>query len=181
MKNCFIIHGSESNNKAHWFPWLEDELSKKYIKVFNLNFPTPQNQCFETWQEVLKENMEYINEETIFVCHSIAPAFVVKFCITNGIKIGKLISVCGFNCLIGGDLDKINKTMFLEDISAFKYLCDYRVCFYSDNDPYLKLEYCEKFAKDIDAVSIIIKNGGHLNTDSGYTQFPQILNQILGD
>ena len=89
------------------------------------------------------------------------------------------MSVCGFNCLIGGDLDKINKTMFLEDISAFKYLCDDRVCFYSDNDPYLKIEYCEKFAKDIDAISIIIKGGGHLNSDSGYTQFPQVLNQII--
>lgn len=178
MKNCFIIHGSESSSKAHWFSWLEKRLKEKGFNVFNLDYPTPQNQCFDTWKEVLNTKKEYINEDTIFVAHSIAPAFVIKYCITSGTKIGTLISVCGFNCLIGGELDKINKTMFLEDITSFRELCDKRICFYSNNDPYLKTEYCQNFAKDIGAVEVIIKNGGHLNTDAGFVEFPQILNHI---
>lgn len=178
MKNCFIIHGSESSSKAHWFSWLENKLVLAGYRVFNLDYPTPQNQSFDTWKEVLETKKEYINKDTIFVCHSIAPAFVVKYCITTGTHIGALISVCGFNCLIGGELDKINKTMFLEDITSFRELCDKRICFYSNNDPYLKLDYLKDFAKNINAVEVLIKDGGHLNTDTGFVEFPQILNHI---
>ena len=68
--------------------------------------------------------------------------------------------------------------MFLEDITSFRELCGKRICFYSNNDPYLKTEYCQNFAKDIGAVEVIIKNGGLLNTDAGFVEFPQILNHI---
>lgn len=178
MKNCFIIHGSESSSKAHWFSWLEEKLKEIGYRVFNLDYPTPENQCFDTWKEVLDSHKNYINQNTIFIGHSIAPAFIVKYCITTGTKIKKLISVCGFNGLIGGELDKINKTMFLDDITSFKELCEERVCFYSNNDPYLKLEMLKDFAKNIDAIDVLIKDGGHLNTDAGFVEFPQILNHI---
>lgn len=178
MKNYFIIHGSESCSKAHWFPWLEEKLKAQGFEVFNLDYPTPENQCFDTWKDKLDCYKQQINDQTVFIGHSIAPAFIIKYCITNGVKINKLISVCGFNTLIGGDLDKINKTMFLEDITSFRDLCESRVCFYSDNDPYLKLDYLKDFAQKIDAQEIIIKDGGHLNTDAGFLEFPQILKHI---
>ena len=36
----------------------------------------------------------------------------------------------------------------------------------------------EQFAELIDAQEVIIKNGGHLNTDSGYTEFTELLKYV---
>lgn len=29
MKNYFIIHGSFGSSQENWFPWLEEEISKR--------------------------------------------------------------------------------------------------------------------------------------------------------
>ena len=125
MKNYFIIHGSFGHNKENWFPWLENKLKEQGFEVFNFNYPTPQEQNFENWSKVLDSVRDKINEESIFVCHSIAPIFLIKYILSNKIKIRKLISVCGFNNYIGGhpEFDNINKFMFnRENTSGIKLM-----------------------------------------------------------
>ena len=95
--------------------------------------------------------------------------------IEYNIKVKKLVFVCGFNNYFGvsPDYDEVNKTMFLENgIEKIKDLCDDIVCVYSDNDPYVSFDAEKDFADKVSHRQIIIKNGGHLNSDSGYTEFP---------
>jgi predicted alpha/beta hydrolase family esterase len=47
MRNYFIIHGTYGNNKENWFNWLENKL-KSIGDVYNLNYPTPNGQSFES-------------------------------------------------------------------------------------------------------------------------------------
>ncbi|MBQ8844549.1 MAG: alpha/beta hydrolase [Clostridia bacterium] len=180
MKNYFIIHGSFGHNKENWFPWLENKLKEQGFEVFNFNYPTPQEQNFENWSKVLDSVRDKINEESIFVCHSIAPIFLIKYILSNKIKIRKLISVCGFNNYIGGhpEFDNINKFMFVNDVSNFKNLCKERICFYSKDDPYIKFENAHKFAQSIDAKEIIYINAGHFNERSGFLTFEDIIKYL---
>ena len=92
MKNYFIIHGTFGHNKENWFPWLEQELVNLGYEVFNFNYPTPKGHNFENWSKVLDQAKDKITEESVFICHSSAPIFLIKYCLTNNIKIGKLIS-----------------------------------------------------------------------------------------
>lgn len=71
MKNYFIIHGSYGHNKENWFPWLEEKIKQKGYDVFNFNYPTPNGQNFENWSKVLDQVKDKINEESVFICHSI--------------------------------------------------------------------------------------------------------------
>ena len=180
MKNYFIVHGTFGHNKENWFGWLEEELKLKGYNVYNFNYPTPEGHNFENWSKVLDKAKDKITNESVFICHSIAPIFIVKYCLTNNISIGKLISVSGANNFKVGvpEFDEINRFMFVNDVSNFKTLCKERICFYSKNDPYVKLEALQSFAKSIDAMEIVYEDAGHFNTSAGYTTFVDILNYL---
>ncbi len=180
MKNYFIIHGSFGNSRENWFGWLEELLTKRGDIVYNFNYPTPNGQNYKNWAKVLDNVKDKITEESVFICHSIAPIFLIKYCVVNKIKISKLISVSGANKFKTGNLefDKINQSMFLEDVSAFKDLCKKRICFYSKNDPYIRYDVLQEFAKSIDAEEVVYENAGHFNTNAGYTKFNDIIKYL---
>ncbi len=182
MKNSYIIiHGSFGSKDGNWFPWLKQELEKQNKKVDVPQMPVGiGNQNFENWSKVLDELD--INENTIIVAHSIAPIFVCKYLITNKIKVKKLVFVCGFNNYLGidNDFDSVNKPMYIDNYKDVKNYCNDITCFYSDNDPYVKFEVEKQFADTISNKQYVIKDGGHLNSESGYTQFESVL-KVLED
>ncbi|MEG1581952.1 MAG: alpha/beta hydrolase [Clostridia bacterium] len=176
MKNYFIIHGTFGHNKENWFPWLEEELKKLDKEVYNFNYPTPKVQNFESWSAVLDKVKDKINEGSTFICHSIGCVFLAKYCIENNIKIGKCIFVSGCNNYYSlKEFDKINKFLYTDKLERFANLCNERICFYSKDDPYIKLPYLEKFAKDINAKTYIYDNAGHFNEKAGYIKFEKVL------
>lgn len=182
LNNYFIIHGSEGKPFENWFPWLEEELTSKKRKVIVPQFPSPDGQNYDNWSKILKTYLELglINENTVFIGHSLAPIFICKFLIENKIKVKGLIAVAGFNELLGLELDEINKT-FLMEYEELEKIIDYTkfiYCFYSDNDPYIKKEYLEKFIKAVKGERNLVKNAGHFNARDGYTKFPLILEVI---
>lgn len=178
-ENYVIIHGSFGSKDGNWFPWLKNELERKRKQVIVPQMPIGVgNQNFENWSSILKGLT--INENTIIIAHSIAPIFVCKYLITNKIKVKKLIFVCGFNNYLGIDsnFDAVNEPMFIENFTDVKKYCSDLVCYYSDNDPYVKYDIEKDFADNLTNKQYIIKNGGHINSETGYTKFEEILKEI---
>ena len=175
--NYIIIHGSFGSKDGNWFPWLKNKLKDKNVVVPQMPIGVG-NQNFENWSKVLDELK--INNNTIIIAHSIAPIFVCNYLITNKIKVKKLIFVCGFNNYLGidPDFDAVNKPMFIDNLEDVKNYCNNIICFYSDNDPYVKFEVEKSFADSISNEQYIIKNGGHINAENGYTEFEEILKVI---
>ena len=91
-----------------------------------------------------------------------------------------MIFVCGFNNYLGidPDFDAVNEPMFIDDLEDIKNYCDDIICFYSDNDPYVKFDIEKSFADSITNNQFIVRNGGHINAESGYTKFEEILKFI---
>ena len=52
------------------------------------------------------------------------------------------------------------------------------MCFGGDNDPYVPMDILQDFAIKLGTKLIIVKNGGHLNAEFGFTKFPQLLEKI---
>ena len=179
MEKYVILHGSFGSNKGNWFPWLKKELQSKGKQVSALQMPVGVGkQSFESWSNELDKLA--INEKTIIIAHSIAPVFVCKYLVKNNIRVKKLIFVCGFNNYLGinSDYDAVNEPMFFDDLGDVKKYCDDIVCLYSDNDPYVKFDVEKQFADTITNKQIVIKDGGHLNSESGFNKFEEILDYI---
>lgn len=182
-QNYFIIHGSFSSPFSNWIPWLRGKLEEKNLEVYTPDFPTGVGyQNYNNWQKLLKTYVDskILTENTTIFAHSIAPVFISKFLIENKIKVKKLIFICGFNNYLGidEDYDTVNKSMYLDNLKEIKKYCTSIVCYYTDNDPYVKYEAEKNFADTITNNQKVIPNGGHLNTESGYQEFKELLSEI---
>lgn len=179
MNNYIIIHGSFGSPSGNWFPWLKKELEIRKLKVDVPEMPIGVgNQNYDNWSKVL-DNLS-INENTTIIAHSIAPVFVCKYLINKKIDVKKLIFVCGFNNYLGidKDYDAVNEPMFINNLGDIKNYCNNIICFYSDNDPYVKYDVEKEFADTVTNNQHIIKNGGHINSETGYDKFEEILKYI---
>ena len=184
MKNNYLlIHGSFGSPLSNWIPYLRKEIEKKNLEVYTPDFPTGVGyQNYENWSKLLKTYVDanIINENTIIFAHSIAPIFICKFLVENKIRVKRLVLVCGFNNYLGidKDYDTVNESMYFNNLSDIKNYCSDIVCFYSDNDPYVKYEAEKEFADTITDNHIMISGGGHLNSESGYTEFAELLKYV---
>jgi len=183
MDNYFIIHGSFGSPFSNWFPYLRKQIESKGLGVYTPDFPIGVGyQNYNNWSKLLKVYLDanLINENTVIFAHSIAPVFICKFLIENKIKVKRLVFVCGFNNYLGidDDYDAVNKSMYLNNLEDIKNYCDDIVCYYSENDPYVKYDAEKEFADTITNNQVIIKDGGHLNSESGYEEFSELLKYI---
>lgn len=184
MKNNYLLtHGSFGSPFSNWIPYLRKEIESKDLEVYTPDFPTGVGyQNYKNRSRLLKTYVEanIINENTIIFAHSIAPIFICKFLVENKIKVKRLVFVCGFNNYLGidKDYDAVNESMYFDNLTDIKDYCDDIVCFYSDNDPYVKYDAEKEFANAITEKQIMISGGGHLNSESGYTEFPELLKYL---
>ena len=183
MGNYFIIHGSFSSPYSNWIGWLHDFIEDEGKQVYVPQFPIGIGyQNYENWSKLLKYYLDLglMNENTTIIAHSIAPVFICKFLVDNKVRVKKLITVCGFNNYLGinEEYDTVNKTMYFENIEEVKQYANEIICFYSDNDPYVKYEVEKDFADKIATEPILIPNAGHINSESGYDTFEDIVNYI---
>lgn len=179
MNNYIILHGSFGSKDGNWFPWLKKEIEKRDMKVNVPQMPVGVgNQNFKNWsKEFSKLN---VNFNTTIIAHSVAPIFVCKYLITNKIKVKKLIFVCGFNNYLGinEEYDAVNESMYFDNLKDIKEYAKEIICFYSDNDPYVKYEIEKEFADIVGTKQIVLKEAGHINSESGYDSFEEIINYL---
>ena len=183
MEKYVIVHGSFGSPFINWFSWLHNSLAGNEVMVVAPQFPVGLGlQNYDNWSKLLDYyyDLNYIDGETTLIGHSIAAIFIVKYLILKNIKVKKLVFVAGFNNYLVGDkdYDVVNESFFMEDISSIKNLADDIVCFYSDNDPYVKYEVLKEFVDNISTKNVEITGGGHLNSEAGYNSFEELLEEI---
>lgn len=183
MSNYFIIHGSFGSPYSNWFSWLQDFITSEEKQVYVPDFPIGVGyQNYENWSKLLKVYLDLglINENTTLIGHSIAPIFISKFLVENKVKVKKLIFVCGFNNYLGinEEYDAVNKSMYFNNLEDVKKCAEEIVCFYSDNDPYVKYEVEKEFADIVATEQILLRGAGHINAESGFDTFEDIVSYL---
>ncbi len=183
QRNYIIIHGSFGTPFVNWFPWLRSEIEKRELEVYTPDFPIgTKYQNYENWSKLLDSYVSagILNENTVIYAHSIAPVFICKFLVDRKIKVKRLVLVCGFNNYLGinEDYDTVNKTMYFDNLEDVKNYCSDIICFYTENDPYVKYDVEKEFADSIATKVVVIKDGGHLNAESNYEKFDELLEYL---
>lgn len=181
MTNIFLIHGAFGNPKENWFPWLKQKLEELDCEVITPIFPTPENQSLENWTKIFIKYENQIDENTIFIGHSLAPAFLLSMLERIDIKIRGSFFISGFLKLLGNEtFDSINKTFVIKTFNwkKIKQNCEQCYIYHSNNDPYVPIECANELANKLEVKPNIIKNAGHFNKESGYLKFEKLFNDI---
>ena len=74
--------------------------------------------------------------------------------------------------------DAVNKSMYFNNLEDVKKCAEEIVCFYSDNDPYVKYEVEKEFADIVATEQILLRGAGHINAESGFDTFEDIVSYL---
>lgn len=72
----------------------------------------------------------------------------------------------------------VNESMYFENLEDVKNCSKEIICFYSNNDPYVKYEAEKEFADIIATEQILMPNAGHINAEAGYDTFEEIVSYL---
>ena len=180
MKNAFIFHGTAGSPEGNWFPWLMKQLEAKRIPTTVPRFPTPEGESLAAWFEVLGAQVQKVNPESILIGHSKGGMFLLKVLerIKEPVELAVFVSApVGERPILYYDADK-KFSNFEFDWEKIRSKAKRVVVFHSDNDPYVSMANGERLAKELGVELILIPKAGHINTESGYTEFPPILEAL---
>jgi len=181
IDTAFIIHGAYGSSQENWFPWLKSKLEEKGLKVYAPDFPTPEGHNLYNWLEIFDDYVSALNNSSIIIGHSMAPAFILSVLEKLNFRIKAAFFVAPFIGPLNLELDDINKT-FTEkefDWNKIKQNCERFYIYSSENDPFVPLRKGEELSDILNAKFNVITNAGHFNQKAGYTTFPKLLEDIL--
>lgn len=177
-----ILHGTKGSPKGNWFQWLKSNLETKGHNVYVPRFPTPENQSVQSWCKVLDKKAPRFDEDTIIIGHSCGATYLLNILEVLSCPIHRSIFVSGFLDRLGNkEFDDLNADFINHDFNWNKIIKNAGkiTILHGDNDPYVPLSQAEKLSEKLKSKLTIIENGGHLNTESGYTEFPELLEFIF--
>jgi hypothetical protein len=182
MSNIFIFHGTEGYPEENWFPWLREKLEARGHKVIVPQFPSPPvvPAKINEWFDVLKNYEQDINENTIFIGHSLGGVFTLKVLekLKHSIKAAFFIGTpIGVRPILNYNRDS-SFSGFDFNWPAIKSKSKNFIVFQSDNDPYVSLGNGEELARELGVELSFIPNAGHFNKKAGYTEFEELLMKI---
>ncbi|MAS86550.1 MAG: hypothetical protein CMH30_01025 [Micavibrio sp.] len=181
VKKAVIFHGTQGSPDGNWFPWLASELLDENYDVYVPALPTPKNQNLEEWSKIVKRLP--IDKDTVLIGHSCGANLLVHLLGSLNTPVKRSIIVSPFTDKIGiPDYDTLNESFFLDEKTTQMAIKNAGLIelLYGDNDPYVPSDQPKELAKWLGVKPIIIKNGGHLNVEAGYTEFPELLKVIHG-
>lgn len=181
-KTVFIFHGTGGYPKENWFPWLKREIEQNGYQVFVPQFPNADNPNLGQWLKELDKYKQYIDENTIFVGHSLGGLFILDILeqLETSISAAFLVAApIGLKPIKFYEGDYAFGKGFNFDWQKIKKNAKHFVVFHSDNDPYVGLENGKQLARHLGVELTLIPNAGHFNTTSGYTSFPQLYDELI--
>ncbi len=181
-ENIFIFHGTEGHPQENWFPWLKSELEAMGHNVFVPQFPSPPivPAKISEWFDVLRNYEQHIDENTIFIGHSLGGVFTLRVLekLEHPVKGAFLVGTpLGIKPLLNYDRDNAFSG-FEFDWENIKNKSQNFYVFHSDNDPYVSLANGEQLAQNLAVEMTFVPNAGHFNAKAGYFKFPELLEKL---
>lgn len=173
IKKIYFIHGWGDNSvELSWVSWVRNECQKKNIEFVAFKLPNSKEPKIKEWVNFLKENVEELDEEVLFLGHSIGCQTILRYLEELPIdkKIGGCIFVAGWLNLLDAayeeEDDKEIAKPWLETPINFKIVkkhCNNFLSIFSDDDECVPLTDAKIFEKKLGSEIVIKKNEGHFD------------------
>lgn len=174
----YLIHGFTASSKANWFPWLKEQLQKNGIALIVPDMPNTNDPHLLPWLQKLEETAKDINENSIFIGHSLGCITALHFILKRNIKIKAAILVSGFMEENPMGIQKDGLSEFMEetiDLETLKCLIPNRVMITAVDDDIVPTAATKKMGEKLEARLIELSGGKHFIDRDGFTEFPEVL------
>ena len=179
--NVLILHGIGGKAGIHWQQWLHDKLVQEGHHVVMPTLSDPDHPDRQTWLFEIKNYMKDLtSNDTVMIAHSLGVPSAFDYLEQTDDPIKAFVSVSGFAYPLGTELNEY--FMIEKPIDFNKIITKIGQAFviYGDNDPYVNQTALAALANELSVTPTIIHNGGHINTDAGFTELPIILEILKG-
>jgi len=176
-KKVLLLHGWGGSNYPHWQSVLAAELAKNYNTVSFFKFSNFNEPHLEVWKRELKAHLQDFKPD-IVICHSLANTLWFHLCNETSLtEVEKLYLVAppSLNSSIQ-ELREFFPLITPENLYAKETLL---IC--SNNDPYMREEEAYKLQEELQIPIKILKNAGHINSESGFGKWEWMLKRIEQD
>ncbi len=170
-----LVHGWGGSNFPHWQSWLASEIAKDYGTVSFLKFKDLDFPKIDEWE---RELLEHINDfkPDIVICHSLANTLWFHLCnkkkIPKEIKKLYLVAPPSMNC----NLEELST--FFPVVAPKNLFAQKSLLVTSTNDPYMNVDEANELQKELGIDMNMLEDAGHINAESGFGEWPWILNEI---
>lgn len=175
IKAIIVPGNGDDNPWEKWFPYIENELSKKGIKVTNVKFPDPVLARAEYWLPFLEKLGA--DENTILIGHSSGAIAALRYAETHkilgSVLVGAYVSDLGEeNEKISGYFDKP------WDWDAIKRNQKWIIQFASTDDPFIPIEEAKTLNRELGTQYYEYTDQGHFGSRDNKIEFPEMMEAL---
>jgi predicted alpha/beta hydrolase family esterase len=179
-----ILHGTKGSPHINWFPWLRQQLQARGETVHVPHLPTPDSQTPAAWHTALAAQCPPIDSSTTLVGHSLGANFILHILerliapVAQSIFVAPVIDDIAFE-----EYSHLNEpfTHHLYDWPRIRTNAGVPIILHGTDDPYVPPAQATRLQYEIGGLLNLIPNGGHLNGEAGYTEFPLLLRLFDND
>ncbi len=177
-----IVHGIGGHSGIHWQNWLKAQLEMEGHVVIMPTMPNSEHPNRQKWLEKINESLENENiDDVIIIGHSLGVTAALDYIEVLQKPIFGLVSVSGFASDYGAELNSYymkERSINFDKVRQHVQKC---IVFYGDDDPYVAQRALIEVANKLGVVPHIISKGGHLNSETGFVKFPELLELIRNE
>lgn len=177
-KKFVIVHGYTASPEKNWFPWLKSELEALGAFVCVPTMPDPLSPNPVKWQQKLQSLPFDIDENTIFIGHSLGCVTALQFISSQKQSVAGYILVSGFDTEQQTIPELRSHTANPLNYGSLIDIADKRISVISTNDEIVSPQSSKALAEALKTQIIVEENAGHFLDREGYTTFPTLLGVI---
>lgn len=178
-KNAILIHGLGGYGDQGWFIEVKEFLESKGYVVYSPSFPNTNHPDYTEWKKFFEDNLlPKVNEDTIFIAHSLGPTFLIKYLSEKNLHLKTVIFVS----------PAVRKNPDLPEIDAFfenfklpkvKNSIENIYILYS-NDPYIPQEDFKYLLSELEATEVYKESREHFTqSEPTNEEVLELLSNIL--
>ncbi len=180
MKNALILHGTNGDSKANWFPWLKQQLETRGYRVWVPDLPHAEKPNLRRYNEFLFANKDWtFDSESVLIGHSSGAMAILEIlqALPDNVTVDTCILVGAFKDDLGWDsLEEIFLDPF--DFEKIKKHARKIIFVHSDDDPHCPLEGAKYLQEKLGAELVMVPGQKHFSVRTygeKYRQFPLLL------
>ncbi len=186
VKKALLLHWRGGNWNENWFPWLIEELEKKWYEVFSPNLPSTNSPKLSLQLEEVSKYKDILKPWDIVIWHSLGCHLAIYFEEEYNLRwLNNIFVGPTYNWI----MQELWKEVYWEAYDNFKEyfnrgveyknLWNKYTLFLSDNDPFIKINSAKKYYSKFKNLEFkYFKWYGHFNNDAWILEIPEILDYL---